>query len=125
VVGGPDHGRRGCVPIIKLEPSGQTVSEPVDQVGLDEKRDGDPEDRQRVGDDDLPFETEQQYQCNKQCNDGDRGQDMKKLFLEPLLSFGADDCLSGNVARNQRKRHIDPDGKHQGLPGNRKPADTQ
>jgi hypothetical protein len=57
------------------------IGDGKDQHCLDRQRDGDPQDRQGIGQDDIAFEAEEQHQRGQQGDDGNRGEDMQELFL--------------------------------------------
>jgi hypothetical protein len=85
----PDHGRRRGVLVREPQQLGQQVRDREDQHGLDEQRNGDPQDRQRVGDDRLALQAEQQHQRPQQGDDRHRRQHVQELGLEPRRPLAA------------------------------------
>ena len=75
VIRRPDHGGRGRIAVRELQGPGEAVCEPEDEIRLDEERNRDPDDRQRVGENHLsllsgPF---RQHPPHPSRRGGDRG----------------------------------------------------
>ena len=79
----------------KLQPSGEhKITNGKNKQGLDNKGNGDPQNRQRIADDDFPLEGEQQNQCQQQRRNTDGSKPMEKLIIEPVDPLGLNDPFS-------------------------------
>ena len=115
---GPRSGPRPPWPGPPPRPA---IGDPEDQVGLDEERDGDPEDGQGPGEDHFTLEGEEQDQGDQESGDSNRGEEVEEPLPEPDLAFGLDDPVPGQPAGGQGQGDIDGDRENQGLPGDGKP----
>ena len=125
MIGGPDQGRWRRVFITEFKHPGKTIGQPEDQIGLNEKRNSNPQDGKWIGNNHLAFKGKKQNQRNQQRDNGDGSKYVEKLLFKPFLYSSLDDQLSGDVTRHHGESYVYADRKHQGLPGNRKSSHPQ
>ena len=72
----------GCILVAQPEHFADSIPDAENKDCLNEQRNRNPEDGERIGKDGLPLEGEQQYQRRQQGDNGNRSQNVQEFLLK-------------------------------------------